>query len=167
MTFRARVITVSTRAAADVWPDRSGPILAQGLIDLGLAVDPVQIVADGEPVGAALRDAIADQIDLIVTTGGTGLTPTDRTPEQTAPVIDRPIPGIAEAIRSFGQSNGVPTAMLSRGLSGLAGQSLIVNAPGSPGGARDAIAALTPIIMHALEQVRGSDHPNASASARA
>jgi molybdenum cofactor synthesis domain-containing protein len=116
---RAIVITASTRAAAGVWPDRSGPILADGLRQAGLLVaDPI-VVADGEPVIQALREALTTGIDLIVTTGGTGLTPTDRTPEATAAVIDREIPGIAEAIRKVGVDNGIATAALSRGIAGL------------------------------------------------
>lgn len=158
MAHRARVVTVSTRAAAGVWEDRSGPILAEGLTALGLDVEPIVVVADGDPVGDALRHAVRDGVDLVVTTGGTGLTPTDRTPEQTAVVIDRPVPGLAEAIRAHGASNGVATAWLSRGIAGLAGRTLIVNVPGSPGGARDGLEVLARLLHHALEQIPGSDH---------
>jgi molybdenum cofactor synthesis domain-containing protein len=154
----ARVITVSTRAASGQWEDRSGPVLAAGLAELGLEVEPIVVVPDGDPVGRELARAVADGIDLVVTTGGTGLTPTDHTPEQTAAIIERPAPGIAEAIRAHGASTGVATAWLSRGIAGIAGTTLIINAPGSPGGARDALAVIAPFLMHALEQVRGSDH---------
>jgi len=98
----------------------------------------------------------------VITSGGTGLTPTDRTPEMTAAVIDRKVPGIAEAIRAYGVANGIPAAMLSRGIAGVAGATLIVNAPGSKGGARDAMVVLGPVLAHAVEQIRGSDHPTGS-----
>ena len=117
-----------------------------------------RVVADGEPVGVALRQAVAEDFALVVTTGGTGLTPSDRTPEMTRSIIDREIPGIAEAIRSYGAANGIATAVLSRGLAGLAGQTLVINVPGSPGGARDALSVLGPILGHALDQIPGSDH---------
>lgn len=156
--FRAQVITISTRTAAGIWEDRSGPILVDGLAALGLDVPAPVVVADGPPVGEALAAAISDGVDLIVTTGGTGVTPTDRTPEHTLPLLDRQMPGIAEAMRAYGAAHGVPTAVLSRGIVGVAGKTLIVNAPGSPGGAKDAMAVLTPILIHTLEQIRGSDH---------
>ena len=160
--FRARVITVSTRTAAGVFDDRSGPILVAGLGDLGLLVDGPVVVADGEPVGTELRAAIAERLDVVVTTGGTGCTPTDRTPEQTQSLIDRPVPGIAEAIRAYGVAQGVPTAALSRGLSGFAGHTLIVNLPGSVGGARDGLQVLNGLLVHLLEQNVGSDHARVS-----
>jgi molybdenum cofactor synthesis domain-containing protein len=155
---RALVITVSTRTAAGVWEDRSGPVLVDGLVGLGLEVTGPRVVADGEPVSVALRQAVDEDFDLVITTGGTGLTPSDRTPEMTRSIIDREIPGIAEAIRSYGAANGIATAVLSRGLAGLAGQTLVINVPGSPGGARDALSVLGPILDHALEQIPGSDH---------
>jgi len=155
---RAVVVTVSTRTAAGIWEDRSGPILVAGLTGLGLHVTGPVVVADGDPVETALRTAVADDVDLIVTTGGTGLTPADLTPEVTRRVIDREAPGIAEALRSHGVAAGVPSAILSRGIAGLAGRTLIVNLPGSPGGARDGIAVLGPVLGHALDQIRGGDH---------
>ncbi len=158
MTYRARVITCSTRAAAGQWDDTSGPILAVGLRELGIEVGDPVVVADGEPVLEALRAAIADGVDLVITTGGTGHTPRDLTPEMTRQVIERESPGLAEAIRAYGVAHGVPTAILSRGIAGLAGTTLIVNAPGSSGGARDAIAALSPVLLHALDQIAGGDH---------
>ena len=161
MTYRARVITCSTRAAAGQWDDTSGPILAVGLRELGIEVGDPVVVADGEPVLEALRAAIADGVDLVITTGGTGHTPRDLTPEMTRQVIERESPGLAEAIRAYGVAHGVPTAILSRGIAGLAGTTLIVNAPGSSGGARDAIAALSPVLLHALDQIAGGDHTRA------
>lgn len=158
MTFRGRVITCSTRAAAGVWEDTSGPILVAGLRELGIEVGDPVVVSDGEPVLDALRAAVAEQVDLVITTGGTGHTPRDLTPEMTAQVIDRPSPGLAEAIRAYGVAHGVPTAILSRGIAGIAGTTLIVNAPGSSGGAKDTIAALSPVLIHALDQIHGGDH---------
>lgn len=161
MTYRARVITCSTRAAAGQWDDTSGPILAVGLRELGIEVGDPFVVADGEPVLEALRAAIADGVDLVITTGGTGHTPRDLTPEMTRQVIERESPGLAEAIRAYGVAHGVPTAILSRGIAGLAGTTLVVNAPGSSGGARDTIAALSPVLLHALDQIAGGDHTRA------
>ena len=158
MTFRARVITCSTRAAAGTWDDTSGPIIVSGLRDLGLNVGDPVVVADGDPVLAALRDAVSEGFDLVVTTGGTGHTPRDLTPEMTRKVIDRESPGLAEAIRNYGVAHGVPTAIVSRGIAGLAATTLIINAPGSSGGAKDTVAALSPVLLHTLDQIAGGDH---------
>jgi len=157
--IRALAITVSNRAAAGVYEDRSGPVLAGLLAEAGCAVDGPLVVPDGAPVEAALLDAIAAGYDVVVTTGGTGLTPGDLTPEMTRRVLDREIPGIAEAIRAAGVTAGVPAAMLSRGLAGLTGRTLIVNLAGSTGGVRDGMAVLTPVLRHAVDQAHGGDHP--------
>ena len=157
--IRALAITVSNRAAAGVYADKSGPVLAGLLRDAGCAVDGPLVVPDGDPVLAALRDAVAAGYDVVVTTGGTGLTPGDLTPEMTRVVLDREIPGIPEAIRAAGVDGGVLSAALSRGLAGLAGRTLIVNLPGSAGGVRDGMAVLGPLLEHAVDQVRGGDHP--------
>jgi molybdenum cofactor synthesis domain-containing protein len=125
---------------------------------MGFAVDGPVVVPDGDPVEAALRSAVADGYDVVLTTGGTGLSPTDVTPEATTRVLDRPVAGLAEAIRAYGVAHGVPTAALSRGVAGLAGRTLIVNLPGSPGGCRDGIAVLTDVLPHAVQQARGGDH---------
>lgn len=158
---RALVVTASNRAAAGVYADRGGPVLVEGLRDMGFAVDGPVVVPDGEEVAVALRSAVAQGYDVVLTTGGTGLTPGDVTPEMTRPLLDREVPGLAEAIRARGRDAGVPTAVLSRGLAGLAGSTLVVNLPGSPGGCRDGIAVLREVLPHAVDQVRGGDHPRA------
>jgi len=155
--MRARVIVASNRAWAGVYADSSGPILVSGLRQLGFEVDDPVVVPDGEPVGEAVRAAVADGVDAVVTSGGTGITPTDRTPDVTRPLLDYEIPGIAEAVRAYSRDR-VPTSALSRGLAGVAGRTLIVNLPGSTGGARDGLAVLSPILAHAVEQLRGGDH---------
>ena len=157
--MRALAVTVSNRAAAGVYEDRSGPVLVRLLAEAGCTVDGPLVVPDGEPVEAALRDAVRAGYDVVVTTGGTGLTPGDLTPEMTRRVVDREIPGIAEAIRAGGAAAGIPAAVLSRGIAGLAGAVLIINLPGSTGGVRDGMAVLGPILRHAVDQARGGDHP--------
>ncbi|MGL5817429.1 MAG: MogA/MoaB family molybdenum cofactor biosynthesis protein [Phycicoccus sp.] len=155
---RAVVVTCSTRAAAGVYPDRGGALLVETLRGWGCEVAEPVVVADGPAVGQALAAALATEPDVILTTGGTGLTPTDGTPEATAPLLDREVPGLAEAIRAHGVAAGVPTAVLSRGVAGLAGRTLVVNLPGSTGGVRDALAVLADVVPHAVSQARGGDH---------
>lgn len=155
---RAVVITCSTRAANGVYPDRGGPLIVEALRQWGFEVADPTVVPDGPEVGEALSAALAAGADVVVTTGGTGLSPTDGTPEATRAVLDREVPGIAEAIRAAGVAKGVPTAMLSRGTAGLAGSTLVVNLPGSSGGVRDALEVLEPVVRHAVSQVRGGDH---------
>lgn len=156
--IRALAVTVSNRAAAGIYQDKSGPILVEALRANGCTVDGPLVIPDGESVAAALRDSVAAGYEVVVTTGGTGLTPGDQTPEMTRRVIDREIPGIAEALRSAGVAAGVPAAILSRGVAGLAGRTLIVNLPGSSGGVRDGMAVLGPVLEHAVSQVNGGDH---------
>lgn len=156
--MRALVVTVSNRVSAGVYADRGGPLIVEGLAGLGFEVDGPQVVRDGEPVAEALRAAVGSAYDVVVTTGGTGITPLDLTPEMTRRVVDREVPGLAEAIRAYGVAHGVPTAALSRGVAGVAGSTLVVNLPGSTGGVRDGLAVIGPVLQHAVEQIRGGDH---------
>ena len=158
MSLVAAVVVASNRAAAGVYADETGPLISTALQDWGFAVASVAVVPDGEPVAAAISAAVDAGARLVVTTGGTGLTPTDRTPEVTRPLFDREVPGIAEAIRAYGVSSGIPGAALSRGLAGVIGDCLVVNLPGSKGGVKDGLAVLAPIARHAVEQLAGSDH---------
>lgn len=157
MSRRAAVIVASTRAAAGVYPDRTGPVLVEWLQGKGFDCAAAAVVSDGPAVLEAMRAALADGVDLLLTSGGTGLTPTDRTPEATRELLDLEIPGLADALRRAG-SDAVPTAVLSRGLAGVAGRTLVVNLPGSTGGVRDGIAVLNGVLHHALDQISGGDH---------
>ncbi len=154
------IVTVSTRAAAGVYPDGSGDRLAALATRAGHTVVHREVVPDDEARLAALLTELCTDasIELVITTGGTGLTPTDRTPEATASVCERLIPGIGEAIRQASVAT-VPHAMLSRGIAGIRAGTLIVNLPGSPGGAEDGWAVLATISEHAVSQIRGGDHP--------
>jgi molybdenum cofactor synthesis domain-containing protein len=156
--MRATVIAASNRAAAGVYEDTTGPLIVTALEDAGFDVTGPVVVPDGEPVGRAIREAVDAGARAVVTTGGTGLTPTDLTPEVTRALLDREVPGIAEAIRAHGIAQGVPTAALSRGLAGVVGQALVVNLPGSRGGVKDGLAVVVPVLRHAVEQIVGSDH---------
>jgi molybdenum cofactor synthesis domain-containing protein len=156
--MRAAVVVASNRASAGVYEDTTGPLIVTALRDEGFEVDEPIVVPDGEPVGAAIKEAVASGARAVLTTGGTGLTPTDRTPEVTRPLLDREVPGVAEAIRARGVAQGVPTAALSRGLAGVSGQAFVVNLPGSRGGVKDGLAVVVPLLRHAVEQIVGSDH---------
>ncbi len=156
--MNARVIVASNRAAAGVYADETGPLLVQALTEWGFTTPAAVVVPDGAPVAEAMRAAVSDGVAVVLTTGGTGISPTDRTPEATATVLERQLPGVAEAIRAHGVAKGVPTAALSRGLAGVAGGTLVVNLPGSRGGVADAIELLAGIVPHAVSQIRGVDH---------
>lgn len=158
------VITVSDRCARGEAEDRSGPLAAELLAGVGIRADVV-VVPDGvESVRGALRAALAGGARVVLTTGGTGVSPRDLTPEGTRDLLARELPGLAEAIRARGAA-AVPAAVLSRGLAGIAagrdGEALVVNAPGSPGAVRDALAVLGPLVPHVLDQLAGGDHGRA------
>jgi len=156
--LRAEVVVASNRASAGVYADETGPLIVDFLLRLGFVVDAPMVVADGDPVGDAIQVAVDGGARVVLTTGGTGLTPTDQTPEQTRRVLDREVPGIAESIRAAGVAKGIPTAALSRGVAGVAGDCLVINLPGSRGGVKDGLGVLEPLLVHAVEQVVGSDH---------
>ncbi len=148
--LRARVVTVSDRVSRGEAEDRSGPTAMAALTDLGFVVEVV-VVPDGvESVEAALYEAVAAGASLVVTTGGTGMTRRDLTPEATRRVIEREAPGLAEAIRSstFGSN---PHGMLSRGVSGVVAETLIINLPGSVAGVAESLTVVGPALIHAVE----------------
>jgi molybdenum cofactor synthesis domain-containing protein len=151
------VVIASTRAAAGTYEDRCGPLILDWLTGRGFTVAAPEVVTDGEPVGLALRSAVRDGVDVVITSGGTGISPTDSTPEATAGVLDYQIPGLADAIRRAGLPK-IPTAVLSRGVCGVAGRTLVINLPGSTGGVRDGLGVLDEVLDHALDQLAGGDH---------
>jgi molybdenum cofactor synthesis domain-containing protein len=157
--MKAAVITCSNRSAAGTRADDSGAILTSWLVERGHELVSQLVVPDQlDIIQAAVRTALSAGADVVLTTGGTGITPTDVTPEAVRPLLERELPGIAEALRLVARDK-VPTSVLSRGVAGTVGRSLVVTLPGSPGGVRDAIAVLDPLLEHAVDQLRGGDHP--------
>jgi molybdenum cofactor synthesis domain-containing protein len=151
------VIAASNRASAGVYVDRTGPVIVAWLRERGYDTPDAAVVPDGEPVGSSLRAAVAARVDVVITTGGTGINPTDRTPEVTRSVLDFEVAGLADAIRAAGLPE-VPTAVLSRAVAGVAGRTLVVNLPGSRGGVRDGLGVLGGVLDHAVDQLHGGDH---------
>jgi molybdopterin adenylyltransferase len=151
---RAAVVVASNRAAAGVYEDSTGPLIVAALQEAGFTVEPPLVVPDGEPVGDAIRAAIAGGARAVLTTGGTGLTPTDITPEATRAVIDREAPGFAETMRAEGLKH-TPHGILTRGVSGIAGRTLIVNFPGSPKSIEQLFPVLAPTLKHVVRTLRG------------
>lgn len=148
------VITVSDSAARGVRADESGPEACRLLREAGFAVGEPVVVPDSRPfIAARIREAAASA-SFVITTGGTGLAPRDVTPEATRDVIDREVPGIAEMLRAEGRAS-TPSACLSRGAAGLVGRCLVVNLPGSPAAVRQGLAALVPMLRHALRIAAG------------
>ncbi|PZS06826.1 MAG: molybdenum cofactor biosynthesis protein [Acidimicrobiales bacterium] len=154
-----RVIISSTRAASGEYADTTGPLIVEWLKARGIATPAPVVVRDGvQTVSAALREAISAQVDIVITSGGTGLSPDDQTPEATAPLLERPVPGIISEIRRRGTAAGVASAILTRGSAGVVGNCFVVNFPGSVGGVRDGLSVLDGVLEHMLAQIAGSGH---------
>jgi molybdopterin adenylyltransferase len=158
MQIRALVITVSDKGYAGQRQDASGPLLAEALRQMGAEVVEQALVPDEPERIAELLRACADvkQVDMVITTGGTGLSPRDHTPEATRAIIEYEVPGLAEVLRFEGYKK-TPLAVLSRGVAGIRGRCLIVNLPGNPKAVREGMETLTPILPHAIQMLRGEN----------
>lgn len=155
--WTAAILVCSDRASAGEYVDLSGSILADGLSGIGGNVLERKIVPDdAEPIADALRRWIADRVDVVLVSGGSGLSERDITPEVVSKMLDRRLPGVEEHFRSYSM-NRVPTAMLSRAVAGVAGSTLIVTLPGSPGAAQDALDSLFPYLLHARDALEGKE----------
>jgi molybdenum cofactor biosynthesis protein MoaC len=155
---RAAILVCSDSLAAGQGSDRSGEVIREKLVQLGIAVEEKQIVADAvEAIQAAVTRFVAQGVDLLLVTGGTGLSPRDVTPEALEPLLDRRIPGVEEAIRSYGQQR-LATAMLSRSVAGQIGKTLVLALPGSPAGAAEGMDAVFPALLHAFSVLEGARH---------
>jgi molybdenum cofactor synthesis domain-containing protein len=162
---RAGVVVVSTQASTDPALDRTGPVIAAWLRERSFAVAEPTIVPDGGPIAETVSAELLADAKVVVTTGGTGVTPTDRTPEAVAPLIDLELPGITEEIRRRGLAGAGPTALLTRGVAGIAGgRTVVVTLPGSRGGVADGLAVLDGVLDHVLAQLHGEGHAPRSAS---
>lgn len=162
---RAGVVVVSTQASTDATLDRTGPVIAAWLRDRGFTVAGPTIVPDGGPIAETVSAELLADARVVVTTGGTGVTPTDRTPEAVAPLIDLELPGITEEVRRRGLAGAGPTALLTRGVAGIAGgRTVVVTLPGSRGGVADGLAVLDGVLDHVLAQLHGDGHAPRSAS---
>jgi molybdenum cofactor synthesis domain-containing protein len=154
---RVRVITISDRTHAGVYEDVSGPVLMALLAPLGEVEGPRVVPDEIALIAREVTAAVADGVDLLVTTGGTGISPRDVTPEAVRPLLERELPGVPEAMRALGNQH-VPTAALSRSVAGTIGRTFVVTLPGSSGGVRDGAAVLLPLAAHVHDQLRGGDH---------
>lgn len=163
MGYRATVITCSDRASADIYEDRSGPIIRDGLTELGFEVEPPVVIPDEvDRIEAEIERAVLEGSRVVITTGGTGIAPKDVTVEATERLLTFQIPGLMEETRRLGAQK-TTKSLLSRGLAGVVRivdhSAFVMNAPGSRGGARDSLTVVGPLLTHIVEQLDGADHP--------
>jgi molybdopterin adenylyltransferase len=156
--FRAGIITVSDKGSQGKREDKSGPVIAEMLAGAAVSIVETVIIPDEveQIVAALIRMADEEKLDLILTTGGTGVSPRDLTPDATRQVLDKEIPGLAEAMRAASMKI-TPHAMISRAMAGIRGRSLIINLPGSPKGARENLSVVLPALTHAMEKIQGDE----------